>query len=534
LKALNKSYYRPLVIAIAISAAVFLGSKLVPSNQALSFSSSKMSGIHKLNEVLNYIEESYVDTVKKGDLIEDGIQSLLRDLDPHSFYIPKEHFREMNESLEGNFEGIGIEFRIIMDTIMVITTIDGGPSKKVGLKAGDRIVSVNDSIIAGKNTLRNADVMKLLKGPRLSTVNVGIKRKHEQSLLPFEIKRDRIPITSVQCHYMIDNETGYIRVSRFSKTTYEEFKEASDELLEQGMKNYVVDMRGNPGGLLNESIEMANEFLKKDMVIVYTEGKARPKKVYYADSDGDLLNINLVVLLDESSASASEVFAGAIQDNDRGTIVGRRSFGKGLVQEQIDWPDGSALRLTVARYYTPAGRSIQKPYKDVDNYHMETYERIGSGELDNADSIHFADSLKFFTIGGRVVYGGGGIVPDEFVPIDTLNYNTFYNNLYKKLAIQNFSFNYVDERRKSLLNKYPNWKSFNKRFKLSDDEFEQFLQYATERKVERNPLQVALMKDKIINDLRAQFARHLYGNEGYYPMLNQSDLVIVTSLETFH
>lgn len=525
-----RSSYRPLAIAISLAAALYLGSLLIPANEISIFNQGSGAGIHKLNEVLNYIEESYVDTVYKDELIEEGIQSLLRDLDPHSFYIPKEDYTEMNESLEGNFEGIGVEFRIIADTVMVINPVVGGPSKKVGLEAGDRIVRVNDSVIAGTG-VRNKDVMSLLKGPQFTNVEVGIKRKGVKDLMEFVITRDRIPVTSVQSMYMVDGETGYIRVNRFSKTTYAEFRSASEKLLVEGMKKLIMDLRGNPGGLLNESIEMANEFLDKDKLIVYTEGKARPKKVYYSDEGGNLLKIDLVVLLDENSASASEVFAGAIQDNDRGMIVGRRSFGKGLVQEQVDWKDGSALRLTVARYYTPTGRSIQKPYKDVDDYHLETYARQQSGELDNADSIQLNDSLKFYTPEGRVVYGGGGIVPDVFVPVDSLNYNMFYNALYRKGAIQNHAFHFVDKQRSELLRKYPNWKDFRATFKLSEADFESFLQYASSKGVERNPRQVAIMKEKIMLDLKAQYGRHLYGDDGYFPILNQGDPMMLESLK---
>jgi len=527
-----KNAYRPLIIAIAIAGAIFLGSKLMPAGNSLIFSASSVTGIYKLNEILNYIEESYVDSVEKEKLIEDGIESMLRDLDPHSFYIPKDKFKSVNESLEGNFEGIGIEFRIINDTVMVITTIKSGPSEKAGLEAGDRIVSVNDSVVAGIG-IENKDIIKKLKGKQYTKVNVGIKRKNEINIKHVEIIRDKIPITSVECSYMINNSIGYIRVNRFSKNTMDEFNLATEILLDLGMKSYVVDLRNNPGGLLNQSIDMANEFLKKDNLIVYTEGKSRPKKVYYANEKGTLQNINLVVLLDEGSASASEVFAGAIQDNDRGLIVGRRSFGKGLVQEQIDWPDGSALRLTVARYYTPAGRSIQKPYKDVENYHLETYNRIKNGELNSEDSIHINDSLKFYTSQGRVVYGGGGIVPDVFVPVDSLNYNSFYNELYRMMAMQNHSFHFVDNQRRVLIQEYPTWQDFNQSFKINDADYEKFLEFASNLGVERNPIQAALMKNKILIDLKAQYARHLYGNNGYFPILNQTDKAIVKSITLF-
>lgn len=521
---------RPVLIAITIVFALILGSKLIPSDNSLIFSAKSKSGINKFNEILNYIEDAYVDTVVKEQLIEDGIQSLLSDLDPHSFYIPKSELKEMNEDLEGNFEGIGVEFRIISDTVMVISAIKGGPSEKTGIKSGDRLVKVQDSLITGKG-IKNEIVMKLLKGPENTEVNVSIKRKDNPELLDFTIRRQKIPVTSVQCYYMIDRKTGYIKVNRFTKTTYEEFKTASLKLIDEGMKALIVDLRGNPGGLLNEAIEMANEFLPKDKLIVYTEGKSRPKKVYYAGEDGSMLKAKLIVLLNESSASASEVFAGAIQDNDRGIIIGRRSFGKGLVQEQVDWPDGSALRLTVARYYTPTGRSIQKPYKNIENYHDETLERYQNGELNVADSIHVNDSLKFYTPEGRVVYGGGGIFPDIFIPIDSILTNNYYNELYRKGIIQDFAFHFVDNQRNSLIEKFPDWNLYNTRFEINSRIFENFLKLASERGLQRNPKQVSFLKKKIVSDLKAQISRHLYGDDGYFPILNFSDEMIKASLK---
>ncbi len=529
---MNKAF-RPILISLAIVTGIVIGTRLAPSGDSVIFPQKSVIGINKLNEILNYIEESYVDTVEKEKLIEDGIESLLRDLDPHSYYIPKDRYKNMNESLEGNFEGIGVEFRIINDTIMIISAIVDGPSQKAGIRAGDRIVSVEDSVIAGTG-IRNEDVMKLLKGERNSIVSVGIKRKAQKDLLNFEITRDKIPIRSVEISYMIDQNTGYIKINRFSRNTFDEFKEASDVLVELGMKNYIVDLRNNPGGLLNEAIKMTDEFLESDKLIVYTEGKSRPRKSHYSSSEGKLTNTTLIVILDEGSASASEVFAGAIQDNDRGWIVGRRSFGKGLVQEQVDWPDGSALRLTVARYYTPTGRSIQKPYKDVDDYHLEAYSRFENGELDSEDSIQLNDSLKYYTPGGSVVYGGGGITPDYFVAVDSLNYNAFYNQLYRKGVIQNYTFHYVDGKRNELLESYRDWSIFSTKFKFTEAEFESFLQYGAEMGVERNPGYIALMKGKIMQDLKAQVARLLYGDKGYYPIVNQSDRNVMKCLDVIN
>ncbi|RMG76128.1 MAG: S41 family peptidase, partial [Bacteroidetes bacterium] len=433
--------------------------------------------------MINYIKEEYVDSVNVKELEEKTIQYLLQELDPHSYYIPAKDLQSMNEPIEGEFEGIGIEFRIINDTVVVINPIGGGPSEKVGIMPGDRIVSVNDSIIAGTG-ITNRDIMNLLRGKKGTEVKVGIKRNGSDEILSFNIVRDKIPINSIEAAYMIDDETGYIKLSRFSRTSHEEFVNAAEKLLEQGMKKLIFDLTGNGGGLLEAAVDIADEFLPDKTLIVYTEGKARPRRSYYATSKGILEDIPVAVLIDEGSASASEIVAGAIQDNDRGIIIGRRSFGKGLVQEPSTWPDGSAIRLTIARYYTPTGRSIQRPYdKGVEKYHEDYYNRLNNGELITPDSIHFPDSLKYTTPKGKTVYGGGGIMPDIFVPIDTAHRTFYLSDLIYKGVIRQYAFDKIDKNRREWISKYPNIQVFKNNYLISDKELKEFIKYAENKGV---------------------------------------------------
>ncbi|NQX99397.1 MAG: S41 family peptidase, partial [Flavobacteriales bacterium] len=411
--------FLPLIIAGSIVLGIFLSAFLTPSNvndRTLIFPQNKrFNTATKLNEILNFIENTYVDSVDKKELTEESIKSMLATLDPHSYYIPAKEFDGMNESLEGNFDGIGVEFRIKNDTVLIISPIANGPSDRLGIKAGDRIVKVDTTDIAGVG-ISNAGVIKLLKGPRGTKVNVEIIRQGSKKRKHFTITRDRIPIFSIDAPYMINDNTGYLKITRFSKNTYEEFIKASQGLKDRGMKNLIIDLRNNGGGILQAATKIADEILMKNKMIVYTDGRARNKEEYFSTNKGILETTEIAIIINENSASASEILAGAIQDNDRGSIIGRRSFGKGLVQEQVQWPDGSALRLTVARYYTPTGRCIQKDYgTSLEDYHAEAYNRYDNGELLSADSIQFPDSLKFYTPEGKVVYGGGGIMPDIFV-----------------------------------------------------------------------------------------------------------------------
>ncbi len=485
--------------------------------------------------MVNYIVNEYVDSVSREDLTKEGINGILENLDPHSQYISAEEFHEVNDPLIGNFEGIGIQFRIEKDTIVVIQTISGGPSEKVGLIAGDRIVTVDDSLLVGAD-LSNKLAMSKLKGKRGTKVDVGIFRRGLTDLLDFEITRDVIPTYSVDIAFMPEPGIGYIKVSKFSATTYDEFKEATALLLDQGMEKIILDLRGNTGGYLQEANEMADEFLEKGNLIVFTEGKNQPRESFYATQKGRLEHITLAVLIDGGSASASEIVAGALQDNDRGTIIGRRSFGKGLVQRQLDLLDGSALRLTVARYYTPTGRCIQKPY-DVENgfddYYSESYHRYMNGELEEQDSIHFNDSLKYVTPGGKTVYGGGGIMPDVFVPLEKGEEYVYFNKLANKGLMFRFAFEYADKNRTDL-HKFENFEEFDKQFKINDVIFKRFLEFAAEKGVKPDKEGININEDRIKTFLKANIARNLFDDKGFYPIYLKIDNVFLNAINVLN
>ncbi|MBQ19155.1 MAG: S41 family peptidase [Vicingaceae bacterium] len=530
----NIKIFLPLLLTLSVVVGIYLGSYLssTTGNKSIIFSkSNSKSSTGKLNEILNFIEEAYVDSVDSKELLENSINSMLSNLDPHSYYISPKDFNDMNDPIEGSFEGIGVEFRIKDDTVMVVAAIANGPSEKLGIQAGDRIIKVDTVNIAGKN-ITNNDVIKLLKGPRGTKVNVYVKRRGTKKLLKFAIVRDEIPIYSVDAPYMIDDNIGYVKISRFARTTYAEFLTAVAELKEKDMESLIIDLRGNGGGVLSSAISIADEMLDKNQMIVYTKGRARKKTEYYSTSKGILKGIKIAILINENSASASEILAGAIQDNDRGIILGRRSFGKGLVQEQIPWPDGSAIRLTVARYYTPSGRSIQKPYENgLDDYNLEAYKRYENGELLEADSIHFPDSLKYFTKKGKVVYGGGGIMPDIFIPLDTVGGTDYLYQLRYNGIIQEFSLNYIDSRRKKMLETYHDAVQFKRQFKVSNQLFNNLIKFATESGIERNLEQIKKSKSLIEQGLKADMSRHLYGNFGFYVIVNENDKTINRAIE---
>lgn len=490
-------------------------------------------GMKKVLTTMNIINQMYVDKVDENKLADDAVKALIGELDPHSSYMSREEMKELNEPLEGNFTGIGVSFNMVTDTLYVIETIAGGPSAKVGIMAGDRILVVDDTIIAGVK-MPTKDIMRRLRGPKGTEVVVKVQRRGVPDLLSFKIVRDKIPIYSIDAAYMLAPNTGYIKISRFGATTFDEFKEACTKLRNQGMKNVVLDLEGNGGGYLSAAIDLANEFLPADRTIVYTEGSKRPKYLEKSKGNGNFQNGRIVVLVDEGSASASEILSGAIQDWDRGVIVGRRTFGKGLVQQQIPLPDESAIRLTIARYYTPTGRCIQKPYVkgDRSSYDEDLITRFNRGELTNADSIHFPDSLKYKTlVTGRIVYGGGGIMPDYFVPIDTTDNTTLHRALIASNVINKFSMKMVDQSRTKLLERYPTEDDYVKSFEISDDMFAVLRKLAADEKIKFDEAEFAKSKNLIALQVKALMGRDLYESGTFYKVINKENDVFQKGLQ---
>ncbi|MFP4555409.1 MAG: S41 family peptidase [Bacteroidales bacterium] len=523
----KKDIIYPIAIAIVMVIGILIGSNLRKEPGRTSLTVSPRTD--KLNSILKYIEGQYVDTVSMHDLVESTIPTVLENLDPHSVYIPASDLQQVNEPLDGGFDGIGITFNMPDDTIIVITTIPGGPSERVGIIPGDRIVTIDDSTVAGVNIDQN-DIVKMLKGPNDTKVKVGIKRKGEKEPITFEIIRDKIPIYSVDVSYMIKEDIGYIKISRFARTTYQEFIEAVDKLQDKGMQKLIIDLRGNNGGYMDAATNIANEFLPEGKLIVYTEGKARPRQNIYSNAKGRCLNTEVAVLLDEFSASASEILAGAMQDNDRGAVIGRRSFGKGLVQEQIQFSDGSAVRLTIARYYTPTGRSIQKPYeKGIDDYYYDISNRYIHGEFQERDSIHLDDSLKFTTLGGRTVYGGGGIMPDFFIPLDTSGITPYFNQVARRNIIYRYAFEYADKNRSELseFNNASGIENYLEKQKILD----KFILFANENGIEPNYKQIETSKEVLETQLKAYIARNIIDNEGFYPIISKIDNTLIRAIE---
>ena len=517
----------PLVLALVLVLGIFIGLKL--SNSDISDRLLIYPHIGKVNSVLNLIEDSYVDSVSKDKLEEIAIESVLDNLDPHSLYIPADKVQAVNEPLEGNFSGIGVQFNIFNDTVIIINVVPKGPSEKVGIKAGDRLIKVNDTIVAGVKMDSEA-IMKLLKGKKGSLVNVSVKRTGNKKLLGFTITRDIIPISSIDASYIISPGIGYIRINKFAKTTHEEFLNAARDLHKKGMKKIIIDLRDNGGGFLDQAIKISDEFLDAKKLIVYTEGRNRPRVNSYSTPGGECLNDSLVILINELTASASEIFAGAIQDNDRGLIIGRRSFGKGLVQEQSALPGGAAIRLTIARYYTPTGRCIQKPYDHgTRDYYEEIHERFLNGEFEQSDSIKFNDSLKYTTPKGRIVYGGGGIMPDIFVPLDTSFYNSMYFKIRDKGLLYKFAFEYSDANRRD----FNKCKTYNQlQHKISNSNlFDRFVSYSLKTGIEDNASEIEKSRKYINNQLEALIVRNFFDNDGYFPVLNEEDSTVLKAVK---
>lgn len=526
MKSTKFSVYIPILLAVALVAGILIGTRLT-RNSGNNMPLISKSG--KLEAIIDLIQNSYVDSISTDTLVENTIPQLLKNLDPHTAYIPAKEMVEVEEEMRGDFGGIGVQFSIQNDTVMVVDVISGGPSSKLGILPGDRIVTVNDTLLAGKD-LKNEKVLSKLRGEKGTKVNVGIKRKGFKELFDFEITRGEIPIYSVDVSYMIETGTGYIKVSRFGEKTYEEFMSGMEKLHQQGMKNVIVDLRGNPGGYLNAVIRMVNEFLDKGELIVYTEGNSQKRKTYQADSRGVYRDKGVVVLIDDFSASASEIFAGAIQDNDRGWIVGRRSFGKGLVQEQIPFSDGSAVRLTVARYYTPSGRCIQKPYdKGTDEYYKDIMDRAIHGEFQKADSIKYKDTVKYKTLAGRIVYGGGGVMPDYFVPADTLGYSDYYLKITQKGLVYQFALDFADSKR-SELSKLTSINAFESYFQKTNI-LDLFVAFADKKGVKPNQADLKKSSKIIDNQIKAYVARNIIGEEGFYPIIKNIDKTLLEAIE---
>ena len=488
------------------------------------FSQYLTEDIFKFSRALGYISSYYVDSVDTKELVEDAIIDILKDLDPHSVYVPADEVKAMNEPLEGNFEGIGIQFNILRDTIYVISPISGGPSEKVGLRAGDRIVEIDDENVAIIK-ISTQGVRDRLLGKKGTKVKVGIKRKNVNEILYFTITRDKIPIYSVDAAYLVDNDIAYIKINRFAMTTIKEFNEKVEMLKSQGAKSIILDLRDNAGGYLDKAIELADQFLDKGQLIVYTKGLQVPRSESYATGAGNCKDGKVLILIDEGSASASEIVSGAIQDWDRGIIVGRRSFGKGLVQKPMFLPDGSMIRLTIARYYTPTGRLIQKPYDNgSEEYAKELLTRYEHGEFLNADSIDLPDSLKYYTLKNkRVVYGGGGIMPDIFVPLDTTAVTKYYSKMVRQGVLNSYVLEYIDKNRKRLESNYPDFKSFNNKFEVTDKMLKNLLEHGEENDIETTDEEFENSKKNFKLIIKGLIARDLWDMSEYFQIVNVRD-----------
>ncbi|MEX0980782.1 MAG: S41 family peptidase [Bacteroidales bacterium] len=540
--------YGPIIIAVAVVTGILLGNlftqlkvRSLISNEISRQTKGNRIGIgsghglnftqknDKINSALYYVLNDYVDTVPFDKISEEVVPAILKNLDPHSVYIPARDFQKYNEPLTGNFSGIGVLFNMNEDTVAIIRPLSNGPSEMVGILPGDRIVEVEGTVVAGVK-MDNEEIVSMLKGEKGTTVRIKVKRRGVPELIDFEIVRDDIPIYSVDTHYMVNDETGYVKISSFAQTTYQEFMAAVEDLKARGMSKIIVDLRSNGGGIMDAAIRIADQFLEDGRLVVYTEGRSRPRKNEYATSKGILKGDEVVIIIDEFSASASEILAGAIQDNDRGLIIGRRSFGKGLVQEQMSFPDGSAIRLTVAKYYTPTGRSIQKPYNgDPKDYYNDIADRYRHGEFENADSISFSDSLKYYTPGGKVVYGGGGIMPDRFVPVDTTYYSEYLNKATNLGLPHRFAFYYTDQHREEL-------NAFTTAGEIAEylDEENlkrEFIQFAESKGLKTNYEGLNISEKFLLTQIKAYVARNIIDNDGYYPIIKEIDHTLQVAIE---
>lgn len=523
--------YTPIVLAVILGCGILLGNFMAKMGAGKSDNSTVQS-TGKLDYILQTIDKHYVDSIDVDSISEMLIPIMLEELDPHSTYIPAKDLESVNEQLNGNFGGVGVQFRLFDDTVMVMHVIDGGPSQKVGIRDGDRLIAVDDSVIAGVG-FSNSDVMDALRGTRGTEVKVTVFRPYENQTIDYNIKRGSIPVSSIDVSYMLNENLGYVKVDRFGQNTYNEFLLAISQLKQQGCTSLMVDLRGNTGGYLGAAIAMINEFVSRNEMIVYTDGKAERRQEYKADGSGSCQNVRIAVLLDEWSASASEIFAGAIQDNDRGVVIGRRSFGKGLVQNQLSMADGSALRLTIARYYTPSGRCIQKTYeKGAEDYAEDLWKRYQHGEMDNVDSISFKNTKSFTTKNGRTVYDSGGIMPDIFIPRDTVGVTDFTRKLTKEGLIGRFSFFYVDKHRAELT-KIANdggvdaLLSHMKKQKLMPD----FLALAKEKGISPKKGEWVESREVVETQMYAFIAQNVMDSDGFYPIISALDITIIEAVK---
>jgi carboxyl-terminal processing protease len=521
---------QPLILAAVMAVGMFIGQQLPRYNAHFSYSAGDRQSIKasgSLDEVLRFIESKYVDSIDTDFLHNQAIEQLLAQLDPHSVYISPEELRAVQEDMSGNFEGIGVEFLMLEDTIQVVSPLSGGPSETAGIMAGDKIVTINDTAVAGVG-LETGAIYGKLRGPKGTQVRLGVKRGMEAALRQFTVTRDVIPVNSVDIAYMLDQNTGYIKINRFTARTHQEFMEGLTRLVEQeNMKNVILDLRGNPGGYLNEATDMLSQLFPEDKLLVYTEGRTEERRDYKSNGRARFDIQHIAVLVDEGSASASEIMAGAIQDHDRGWVVGRRTYGKGLVQEQFPLRNGGALRLTVARYYTPSGRSIQRTYSSREDYEKDPQQRLKNGELSGETSIPVVDSTAYYTGMGRLVYAHGGIMPDVFVPIDTSYMNPYYLSVRQHLS--QFAARWMEDRPRT---DFPeNLTAFRRNWSPDEQTMAALIQYAEQEGVPRNDAQLASCKRELQLQLKARVAKMLFQNEGQYSVLNDDDPAVEKALQ---
>ena len=526
-KSTRQPFWIPLAIAVAVAVGIFFGSRFTSSQPVAD-------NDRKLNSILNLIAQDYVDTTNLKDLIELSIPEILSNLDPHTVYFSSEELKAATDDLNGSFSGIGISFVMVNDTIGVVEVIPGGPSEKVGLMAGDRIITIDDSVATGEK-MTNGAVMKRLRGEKGSKVKLGIQRQNSKKLLTFTITRGDIPVNTVDAYYMIDDVTGYIKINQFGRHTYDEFITAMASLADEGAERYMIDLRGNGGGFMEMAVLMVNEFLPADQLIVFTKGRYKhDDSEVWSDGNGSFQHAEVAVLIDEFSASASEIFAGALQDNDRGLIVGCRSFGKGLVQKEFVLPDSSAIRLTTARYYTPSGRCIQKDYKEgLFEYGKELYDRYINGELYSRDSMKIDKSQMFSTLNGRTVYGGGGIVPDIFVARDTSGVTSYYIEAVNAGMLQRYAFNYCNQHR-ATLNQMDGYSEFLQSAPSDEALVRDFAEYAARYDITPRWYYINLSRDVIATNLKALIARDIFGNAAFYPIVNRKDKTVQEALKALN